>query len=132
MNKRLYRSRREKMIGGVCAGIANYFDIDPTIVRLFAVALLFAGGTAIIAYIIAWIIVPEEPENSNNTTEVEEAKPRPQKRRELLGWTLVIIGVLLIARYLVPASFIWWVPWGGKFLLGIIILVAGILFLVRN
>jgi phage shock protein C len=131
MNKRLYRSRKDKMIGGVCAGIAHYFDIDPTIVRLLAVVLLLAGGTAIIAYIIAWIIVPEEPESANSVSAIEE-KPQPQNRREFLGWILVIIGVLLLARYLIPAGLIWWVPWGGKFLLGIIILVAGIFLLVRS
>lgn len=119
------------MIGGVCAGIANYFDIDPTIVRLLTVALLFAGGTVIIAYIIAWIVMPEEPESTESAIPTEE-QPRSQKRKELLGWILVIIGVLLIARYLVPVSFIWWVPWGGKLLLGIMVLVAGILFLVKN
>ncbi|MDI3525514.1 MAG: hypothetical protein PWP42_764 [Candidatus Atribacteria bacterium] len=131
MDKRLYRSRREKMIGGVCAGIANYFDIDPTIVRLLAVALLLAGGTAIIAYIIAWIVVPEEPESADTTLPTEE-KPKPQNRRELLGWIFIIVGVLVVARYLVPAGFMWWIPWGGKFLLGIIILVIGVLLLVKH
>ncbi|WP_369018261.1 PspC domain-containing protein [Thermatribacter velox] len=131
MEKRLYRSRREKMIGGVCAGIAQYFDIDPTIVRLLAVALLLAGGTAIVAYIIAWIVVPEEPENSKSVIEASEEKPRSQNRREVLGWILVIIGVLLVARYLMPISLIWF-PWGGKLFLGVIILIAGILFLARS
>ena len=59
--KKLYRSSDDKKIAGVCGGIGEYFDIDPTIVRLLAVALLFAGGSAILAYIIAWVIVPPEP-----------------------------------------------------------------------
>jgi len=62
MPKRLFRSVKDSKIAGVCAGLAEYWDIDPTIVRLIAVFLLFAWGTSGIAYIIAWIIVPKTPE----------------------------------------------------------------------
>lgn len=60
--KTLYRTRDDRMLGGVCAGIAEYFEIDPTVVRLLAVlaALLSAGG-AIIAYLVMWVAVPEQP-----------------------------------------------------------------------
>ena len=60
MTKRLYRSVTDRKIAGVCAGMADYFDIDPTIVRLIAVAFLLFGGGGFLAYIVAWIIVPEE------------------------------------------------------------------------
>ena len=59
--KRLYRSRTDRMIGGVCGGIAEYFNVDPTLVRLAGVILLFAG-IGVPAYLIAWIIVPERPQ----------------------------------------------------------------------
>lgn len=60
--KRLYRSKRDKVLGGVCAGIANYFEVDPVIVRLiWIIFTLVSMGFGIIAYLIAWIIVPEEP-----------------------------------------------------------------------
>lgn len=60
--KRLYRSKRDKVLGGVCAGIANYFEVDPVIVRLiWIIFTLVSMGFGIIAYIVAWIIVPEEP-----------------------------------------------------------------------
>jgi phage shock protein C len=59
--KRLYRSRKNRMLGGVCGGIAEYFAIDPVIVRLIAVALFFVGGSAVVAYIIALIVIPYEP-----------------------------------------------------------------------
>lgn len=58
--KRLYRSKKDKMLGGVCGGIAEYFDVDPTIVRLIWVLLALTYGTGILAYLIAWIIVPEK------------------------------------------------------------------------
>jgi phage shock protein C len=60
MEKRLYRSRNERMIWGVCGGLAQYFDIDPTIVRLIFVLTIFFGGLGIIAYIILAIVVPLE------------------------------------------------------------------------
>jgi phage shock protein PspC (stress-responsive transcriptional regulator) len=56
--KRLYRSSTEKMIGGVCGGIAEYFEIDPVIVRLIAVALIFVNGIGLLAYLIGWIVIP--------------------------------------------------------------------------
>ena len=60
--KRLYRSRRDKVIGGVCGGIARYLDVDPVVVRLvWAIGTLISMGAGLLAYLIAWIIVPEEP-----------------------------------------------------------------------
>ena len=59
MKKRLYLSKTDKKICGVCAGIAEYFEIDPTLVRLAWVAFTLLGGSGIIAYIIANIISPQ-------------------------------------------------------------------------
>ncbi len=59
--KRLYRSIRDRKIAGVCGGLGEYFEIDPTLVRLLAVVLFLAGGGGGLAYIVAWIIVPEAP-----------------------------------------------------------------------
>ena len=59
--KKLYRTRgKDRMIAGVCGGIAEYFDIDPTIIRLLAILLLIAYGAAFWAYIIMWLVVPEK------------------------------------------------------------------------
>lgn len=59
--KKLYRSRHQRMIAGVCGGIAEYFDTDPTWVRLIFILLFFAGGCALLIYLILWIIVPLAP-----------------------------------------------------------------------
>jgi len=59
--KRLYRARDERMIAGVCGGIAKYFNVDPTLARLLFVLAAAAGGPGLLAYIILAIIVPEEP-----------------------------------------------------------------------
>lgn len=59
MSKRLYKSSDDIMVAGVCAGIAEYFDIDPTLVRLAWVLFILAGGSGILAYLIAAIILPK-------------------------------------------------------------------------
>ena len=61
MEKRLYKSNTDKKLDGVCAGIANYFNIDPTLVRLAWVIFSLAGGSGVLAYIIATIVMPREP-----------------------------------------------------------------------
>ncbi len=127
MNKKLYRSVKEKMLGGVAGGLAEYFDIDPTLVRvLFVISLLF-GGAGVIAYIILWIIVPEEPievqyrktyttpdpeQSSSSSTEknikdaeraYQEAKEsQRQKRSSFAGIVLVILGFIFLANNFIP------------------------------
>ena len=60
--KKLYRSRTDKMIAGVCGGLGKYFNIDPTLVRLIFVVLLLLGvGSGLLIYIILMVIMPEEP-----------------------------------------------------------------------
>ncbi|MAG07228.1 hypothetical protein CMI46_00225 [Candidatus Pacearchaeota archaeon] len=59
--KRLYRSKKERILGGVCGGLAEYVDADPTLVRLlWALITLVSVGFGLLAYLIAWIIVPEK------------------------------------------------------------------------
>ena len=59
MKKQLMKSSRDKKIAGVCAGVAHYFDMDPTIVRVIWGVLAFGYGAGVVAYIILWIIAPE-------------------------------------------------------------------------
>jgi phage shock protein C len=63
MTDRLYRSTREKMIGGVCGGLAEYFDVDVTLIRLIAVITLFMGGVGFFAYLAALVIIPRNNED---------------------------------------------------------------------
>ena len=62
MNQRLYKSNREKMIDGVCGGVAEFFNIDPTLVRLAWILFCAMGGSGILAYLVAAIIIPRSPE----------------------------------------------------------------------
>jgi phage shock protein C len=59
--KRLYRSREDRMLGGVCGGLAKYLAVDPTLIRILFIVFAFAGGPGLLAYIIMLFVVPEEP-----------------------------------------------------------------------
>jgi phage shock protein PspC (stress-responsive transcriptional regulator) len=63
MAKKLFRSRKNRKIAGVCGGIAEYFNVDPIIVRLITLILVLSAGGGLVAYIIAWIVIPEEPDD---------------------------------------------------------------------
>jgi phage shock protein PspC (stress-responsive transcriptional regulator) len=71
VEKRLYRSRDERMIAGVCGGLGEYLSIDPTIIRLLFVLSTFWGGSGFIAYLVMMVLIPEEP------LEMVKAEPEP-------------------------------------------------------
>ena len=62
--KRLYRSRTNRKIAGVCGGVGAYFGLDPTLLRLVWALLILLGGTGLLAYLICWLVIPLEPATS--------------------------------------------------------------------
>lgn len=70
--KRLYRSENDVMLGGVCAGLGDYFDIDPTIVRLIFVVLFLSGSVGFWLYLVMWIVVPQASAAGSSTAHVVE------------------------------------------------------------
>lgn len=87
--KKLYRSRKNKKVGGVCGGIAEYFDLDPTLVRLGAIVLIFVWGAGVLAYIAAWAIIPERPSHIDveydvkpDSTNKEQQKSESKQKNE--------------------------------------------------
>ena len=78
LENKLYKSRKNKMLGGVCGGIGEYFKIDPTLVRLGFVALCILAGGGIIAYILCLIIVPEAPIDYEPAAEADPAAPKTE------------------------------------------------------
>jgi len=97
--KKLYRSRKERVIGGVCGGIGIYFGIDPTLTRIIWVAATLLGGAGIIAYIVAWIVIPEEPrieETEVASAEIENYKPNTMKLELIIGGFILAIGIMLL------------------------------------
>jgi len=132
MEKRLYRSRKDRVISGVCGGIGEYFYVDSTIIRLVWVILIFLGGTGIVAYILAAIIVPEQAENASyvkKSDQAEEFKEKEiedvgefedvddedifkknKKNRNVIGAMLILLGIFFFARkifYWIDFAYIW-------------------------
>jgi len=70
MKKKLYKTRKDKKLDGVCGGIAEYFDIDPTLVRLAWILFTALGGSGIVAYIVCAIVIPEKPDDYEPIVEV--------------------------------------------------------------
>jgi len=109
MDKKLYRSRKDKIIGGVCGGLGKYFDIDPVLIRVLFVFLTFFHGSGIILYLILLIIVPQEPFNPDEIeikdyTDISSEQPldyqqkdfsRGEKTKKIFGIILLVIGTLL-------------------------------------
>jgi len=150
MERRLYRSRTDRVLWGVCGGLAKYFDIDPTIVRVVAVLLIFADGLGILAYIILAILVPLEGSKVTTPREalqenIEDIKAsaseirstferrdeestdvvrRHHGRRTFLGILIVVIGIVIL---LSNFNLFWWFHWGV--FIALVILVVGLLII---
>ena len=62
--RRLYRSRTNRKLAGVCGGLAQYFNADPTLIRVLFVVLAVLGGPGLLIYLVLWIVVPEEPQGA--------------------------------------------------------------------
>jgi len=104
--KRLYRSRRDRVLLGVCGGIARYFGVDPVLVRLIWLLVSLGPFPGILGYLVAAILMPEEPPETGPTTPPggpaaaggEPAADERQRERSLrlLGWGLVAAGVVFL------------------------------------
>ncbi len=135
MAKRMYRSRVDSKIGGVCGGLAEYFDIDPTLLRVIAVLLVFLHGTGLIAYIVAWIIMPRRPlgeEPSVSNTAATGPNPSESQPPHTRGWGAAIAGMILILIGLLflADNFWWWFSWHDIWPIALI--AVGIFIITRG
>src|SRR5215211_1676948 len=93
------RSRSERVIAGVCGGLGRYLGIDPVLLRVAFIILALANGLGLIAYVVAWVAIPEEGPD-------QPAAPPPELRREtgrmVLGGSLVVLGLVLLLDRLAP------------------------------
>jgi len=114
--KKIFRSEKDRVVGGVCAGLGEFFDIDPTIIRILFVLITLFGGGGILLYLVLWLIIPSEKLSSAIDEEKikkssEEIKTQAQKlaqsakayaqsenHRYLLGITLLILGILFLLQ----------------------------------
>lgn len=120
MAKELYRDKQRASIGGVCAGLADYFNVDITLVRALFLVALFGFGSGVLLYIILWIVIPEKrfdfnaggPTVDYTVNDAGEAKPveevtdkkRRKKNNESVigGLVLLTLGVIFLADEFVP------------------------------
>jgi phage shock protein C len=93
------RSRGDRVIAGVCGGLGRYLGIDPVLLRVAFIILALANGLGLIAYVVAWVAIPEEGAD-------QPAGPAPEPRREtgrmVLGGSLVVLGLVLLLDRLAP------------------------------
>jgi phage shock protein C len=121
----LRRSREDRVLGGVSGGLGRYFGVDPILIRLAWVALVLVGGSGVLLYIIAWIIIPEEKAGEHIGTVPTSTTDSAMAMRYLIGGGLIVIGAALLLRLVIPDiefRFIWPVV---LIAVGLIILMKG-------
>jgi phage shock protein C len=93
------RSRSDRVVAGVCGGVGRYLGVDPVLLRIAFIILALANGLGVIAYVIAWVAIPEE-QPGQPVTPVAEA--RREMGRLVLGGALVVLGLVLLLDRLAP------------------------------
>jgi phage shock protein C len=141
-NVRLYRSKSDRMIGGVCGGLGTFLNIDPIFIRLLFVLLLFGSDFGLILYILLWILIPEEGKaygfkeesfgdrvkSMGDDIQVAVTQPHPQAGL-IMGIGLIVIGGLLFVDRLNLA----WLDWFNMDVLWpALLIVGGIALLFRQ
>jgi len=142
MAKKLYRSQHQKVIGGVCGGIAEYFELDPVLVRILLVVSVFAFGTGFLAYLIAMIIIPKRPlmyqEAQAMNTEFEQSQESENyqefgqqneeidsgKTKKFFAYTLIVIGSIILLEDIIDIL-------NFEYLIPSLLIIAGV-FLLFN
>ena len=122
----LRRSRDDRIIGGVAGGLGRYFGVDPVLIRIAFVFLVFAGGAGLLAYIILWIVVPEEKPGEPVAAHPEAGSEN--RLRDVLGLGLVALGVFFLLKALFGDLFDWRYVWPVVLIgIGVIVLLRGTL-----
>ncbi len=118
MQEKLYRSRINKVFGGVCAGLGKYLDIDPIIIRILFIVMFIFHGIGLLIYIIMWILTPEEPvENlyapptsgeddlfveNPEAPQTENIKSGKNNGKMIFGIILIVLGLIFLAEKFFP------------------------------
>ncbi|MFA5169265.1 MAG: PspC domain-containing protein [Candidatus Paceibacterota bacterium] len=142
--KKLYRSKTNRVIFGVCGGLGEYFETDPLIVRILFVVLSLLNGAGIIAYLILAVVVPEDDKekkvkkNGNTVEEVQEKTQELaeelksgnwlQSAKNIFGLIIVLIGLNVLFEQVFQYSPFAWINWGIVWGLIIILIGSRIIF----
>jgi phage shock protein C len=138
--KKLYKSRKSRIVAGVCGGIAEYLDVDPVLIRLIAVLFFFTGGATLIAYIVGMIIIPNQPLEgyvppvpAESTAPVGQPESPSRTGSLIIGAILIVFGVHFLMRNFPFFQFYWrfW-DWGWNFFWPSVLILVGLLVLFRG
>ena len=161
MDKKLYRSNKDKIIAGVCAGLGEYFDLDVTLVRIIFVVIVLAGGAGVLAYIILWILVPQNlgegrvikagskeavsqfaSEVKGKAEEIKDAFSKDEKKEEEGGApeekkkierrVWPAIILFVIGVFFLVGNFAPWFTWGKLWPVLLIVVALAMLFKRRG
>ncbi len=132
MKKTLYRSRENKVFGGVAGGLAEYFNVDPVIIRILFVVVFFAGGVSFIAYIVMMFIIPKKPydiisndeEAYSQNNKFEKSFSKSQNKITF-GIFLIIVGLFAFLSNFIP-YFSFHLFWP------LLLIIFGVLLIYRN
>ncbi|MCR5013145.1 MAG: PspC domain-containing protein [Bacteroidales bacterium] len=131
-NKRLERDTRNKAIGGVCSGLANYFDMDPAFWRVLFFLLFVFGGSGLLIYIILWAVMPEKKDYGTVDEPIQQAagmdvvsEQRRKNNNMATGLVLIALGLIfLFAQYIPEIS--WRTVWP------ILLIILGLVFIIPS
>lgn len=133
-DKKIYRSKDDYLIAGVCGGLASFFKIDSTLVRVIFILLVLSGGSGFLIYLILWLIIPKEggkmvkvdrdkkiKEFANDlgdkaqdmAKEIKREINYSKKRGSFFGLVLIILGGIVLVNKLFPVQIDWEYVWPG-------------------
>lgn len=128
--RKLYRSRTDRVLGGVCGGLGEHLHIDPVIIRLLFVLLAFISGVGILLYLIAWVVIPVNPHEDASSTQRSVASSRIQRvhpHETTTGVVLLVLGLVFLFSGMRS-----WMAWMFfPHLGGFILLLLGLYLLLR-
>lgn len=139
--KKLYRSRENKVLAGVCGGIGEYFEIDPVIIRLIWIVLTMIWGFGLFLYIIAIFLIPLEPkeikiQDVGTTTQESKKDYRHLEDSDrnivitLLALFFIVLGIMVVVGIVVPSTYVFRNIIKG--ILGVTMIIIGIYLVFRS
>jgi phage shock protein C len=116
----LRRSRRDRVIAGVCGGLGRYLGTDPVLLRIAFVVLTVTGGAGILLYLLAFVVIPEQQED-------EDLGPAPEARGDL--WMYVGVGLIALGSVMLVDQLL---PWFDRVMAPLVLVAVGIGILYRG
>lgn len=139
MKRNLYRSNEDKILGGVCGGLAEYFEVSSALIRLLWLLLILIDGIGLLLYIFAWIIIPKKPVTANNDKDdsknfntndsFNDSSKKEQDERDnfVLGAIFLVIGTFLLLVNFIPNILAYF-----NVFVGILFLILGIYLVIKR